>query len=186
MGKIEREYRAVPVLRSTGEQIVEGYACTFNEPYELYECDGVTYREMIAPDAFEGADLSDVIMQYDHSGRVYARQSNGTLTLHTDEHGLYIRADLSKSDGARQLYEEIRSGLITKMSFSFTIGDMDYDRQTHLSTITKIKRVYDVSAVSIPANPYTEISARSYLSGVIDAERKEQKRKVIQILLEVM
>lgn len=190
--KPEREYRNNVQLRAMCDDnfIVEGYAATFNDPYVMAECNGIEYKERIAPNAFDGADMSDAIMQYDHCGRVYARCSNGTLTLHTDAHGLFVRADLSKTDAARKLYEDIASGMVTKMSFSFIIAERTYDREEHLSTITRIKKVYDVSAVSIPANPSTDISARSYFDGVIETEKQElllaeRKKQKIRILLEV-
>lgn len=195
--KSNREYRSAVAMTPTEENsyIVEGYASTF-KPYVLYSYDGVDYWEQIDRHAFDDADMRDVIMQYDHEGRVYARQSNGTLEISIDDHGLKIRADLSKTEGSRELYEEIKAGLIKEMSFAFTISEDAYDRDTHTRTILKIKKVYDVSAVSIPANPDTDISARSYFEGVIEAEKQEllerqkeaeareaQKRK-IKILLE--
>ena len=189
-----REYRMAGLLEPQTERkgdagfCVEGYATTFDTPYVLYEIDGVQYFEKIARGALDGADVSDVIMQYDHMGKVMARLSNGTLSLEADAHGLKICADLSKSAAAKDLYEEIRNGLITKMSWAFTIAEESYDRQTHTRTIEKIKKVYDVSAVSIPANGDTDIAARAWVDGVIDAERREalaRKRQKIKLLLEV-
>lgn len=172
--KNDREYRnAQPFEARDEEMIVEGYASTF-EPYVLWREGDVEVREQIDPHAFDNADMTDVIMQYDHEGRVFARQSNGTLQLSVDDHGLKIRADLSKTEGARQLYEDIRSGMITQMSFAFSIADDEYDKKQHLRSIRSVRRVYDVSAVSIPANPGTEIAARSYFDGVIEAERAER------------
>lgn len=180
--KNDREYRSMAafVPNENEEYIVEGYASTF-EPYVLYSLDGVNYSEQIDARAFDGADLSDVILQYDHEGKVYARQSNGTLQLSVDTHGLKVRADLSKSAGARELYDEIKAGLVTKMSFAFTVDEDDYDKQTHTRTILKIAKVYDVSAVSLPANPSTDISARSYFDGVIEREKQERLRRERQI-----
>ena len=181
--KSDREYRKAQrfndAAADSGEYIVEGYATTFNDPYILGSFDGVDYFEQIDAKAFDSTDMSDVIMQYDHSGKVFARLSNGTLQLETDEHGLHVRADLSKSQGARELYEEIRAGLIREMSFAFTIADDgdEYDEKKHLRTITNIKKLYDVSAVSIPANPQTEISARSFIDGVAEKELLEQLRR---------
>ena len=175
--KIERQYRSCAEEFRTAEDgnecIVEGYASTFN-PYVMWEDGETKYFEQIDPRAFDDTDMSDVIMQYDHEGRVYARQSNGTLQLSVDDHGLKIRADLSKTEGARQLYEDIRSGMITQMSFAFTVAEDAYSKDTHTRTILRVKRLYDVSAVSIPANPDTTISARSYFEGVIEAEHLEQ------------
>lgn len=160
------------------EYYVEGYASTFNDPYVLFEdYDGNEYREIIAPTAFADADMSDVIMQFDHSGKVLARMSNGTLIVEPDEHGLFVAADLSGSQASRDLYEEITNGLVTRMSWAFMIAADEYDRETRTTTITRVKKVYDVSAVSLPADPNTEISARNLLSGVIEQSRKEFARR---------
>lgn len=178
--------------------IVEGYATTFNQPYLLF--DGRYYKvwEQIAPTAFAECDMSDVIMQYDHEGRVFARNKNGTLTLTVDSIGLKITANLGGTDIGRQLYQEIKGGYTDKMSFGFVVAedqrvcteDHENDVETITRTITKIKKLYDVSAVSIPANDMTSISARRYADGVIDgikAERLERanKRKKLKLLLEV-
>ena len=192
----EREYRAVVLplrlpeaeKRIDSDYYVEGYATTFDEPYLLYEIDGIKYYEKIDRNALEGADISDVIMQYDHQGKVLARLSNGTLGIEPTEKGLFIFADLSKSAAAKELYEEIRNGLITKMSWAFTVAEDKYNRETRTRTITKIKKVYDVSAVSIPANGDTEISARSWLDGVIEAERREaleRRKRILKLLIDV-
>lgn len=186
----ERQYRslAVPLnvraadgatkKRFDTEYYVEGYASTFNDPYVLFEdFDGTKYIEVISPDAFREADMSDVILQFDHAGRVYARMSNGTLIVEPDEHGLFIAADLSRSQGARDLFEEIKAGLITRMSWAFTVAADEYDRGTHTTTITRVKKVFDVSAVSLPADPNTEISARNLLNGAIEQSRKELARR---------
>ena len=183
----DREYRkAEPFKAEEDSYIVEGYASTF-APYTLWFEGDTEIREQIDPHAFDNADMSDVIMQYDHQGRVFARVSNNTLDISTDDHGLKIRADLSKTESARQLYEEIKSGMITQMSFAFSIQEDAYDKKEHLRTVTKIRKLYDVSAVSIPANPGTEISARSFAEGVIEQERleraeAEERERKIQIL----
>lgn len=187
----ERQYRQMSVVlrsldgsedrekRIESDYYTEGYASTFNDPYVLWEdsWDGTEYREVISPDAFIDCDMSDIIMQYDHCGKVLARLSNGTLIVEPDEHGLFVAADLSKSVEARNLFEEIDNELITRMSWAFTIGASEYDRDTHTSTITRVKKIYDVSAVSYPADPNTEISARNLLSGVIEKSRGEHARR---------
>ena len=195
-----RSYRAVVEMRAVEDgMIVDGYAATFNQPYTLWESDGYTVREQISPTAFDNTDMSDVIMQYDHEGRVFARISNGTLELSTDNHGLHVRADLSGTEIGRQLYEEIKGGYTDKMSFGFTVDTderiitEENNQYTVLRTITGIRKLYDVSAVSLPANNATEISARAFCEGVIAeaaeerraaAERERQKAK-IKLLLEV-
>lgn len=180
-----RQYRDMAALAQTGnEKVVEGYATTFNAPYMLWEEDGYRVLEQVDRSAFDETDMADVIMQYDHAGRVFARGSNGTLTLNTDDHGLHIRADLGGTEAGRQLFDEIAGGYTTKMSFGFRVTedertiteDRDNKEVTVLRTITKIGKLYDVSAVSLPANDGTSISARSLGEGII-AEAKEEIRK---------
>ena len=135
--KKEREYRTLVAplaAQSSGEKrlqsecYVEGYATTFNAPYLLYEFeDGTKIYERIDAHALDGADMSDVIMQYDHEGRVFARQSNNTLILEPDVKGLFVAADLSRTDLARGLYQDISAGMITKMSWAFTVAEESYD-----------------------------------------------------------
>lgn len=171
----EREYRTMAVtLPNEEEYIVEGYATTFDDPYVLFSDGDRDFSEVVDRHALEGTDTSDVIFQYDHSGMVYARTKNNTLQLSTDEHGLKIRADLGSTAASRQMYEAISAGLVDQMSFAFVVDGEDYDKQTRTRTITHIKKLYDVSAVSIPANPGTEISARSAFEGYIEAERLEE------------
>lgn len=192
----ERQYRSLltplaPV--STGAEkrfdtdyYVEGYASTFNDPYKLYEWGGVEYWEVIDPDAFRDADMSDVIFQFNHDGRVYARQSNGTLAVEPQLHGLFVAADLGSTSSSRGMYEDIETGLVTKMSWGFmpdwdSIED-EYDEERGIltSTIHRVRRVYDVSCVSLPADPNTEISARSYLDGVIKRIEAERLQSALE------
>jgi hypothetical protein len=185
MIKSNREYRALNIEKreqNAGQDAepdykVRGYASTF-EPYVLFtDEDGTEYKEQITPEAFNEADLSDVIFLYNHEGMVYARQKNGTLDISVDEKGLHVEADLSSTQASRDLYDSIMKGLIDKMSFAFVVAEDEYDRQTHTRTISRIGKVYDVSAVSIPANPDTDIeiiSARSYFDGEIEKEKAER------------
>ena len=188
----DREYRKMMLAietRTDGEEpekeerTVSGYASTFEQPYTLYEDDYVTYREVVDPSAFNNTDMSDVIMQYDHEGRVIARTSNNTLVVIPDEKGLFIRADLGGTELGRELYEEIRGGYTDKMSFGFTIDrteetrtDLEDGKIDILRRILSVSKLYDVSAVSIPANGATSISVetRSQIDGVIEAARAER------------
>ena len=176
-----------------GKMMVEGYATTFNQPYVLFEGKDYRFLESVAPTAFKECDMSDVIMQYDHAGRVFARNKNGTLWLAVDSIGLKITADLGGTDIGRQLYQEIKGGYTDKMSFSFIVEEderlvtvSEENGETVNRKITKIKKLYDVSAVSIPANDATSISARRFADGVISeikAERLERARKVKKLKL---
>ena len=202
-----REYRmmhsfAVRSGTDTEEKIVEGYATTFNQPYLLYDCGDYKVYEQIDSRAFDGCDMSDVIMQYDHTGRVFARLSNQTLSLRVDTIGLHTQANLSGTTIGGQLYEEIKGGYTTKMSFGFVVGeqkseyveDKEHNIVTVTRTITKIRKLYDVSAVSLPANDATQISARSISDGLIReiaAERQNtlnhiRKRKKLELRLRMM
>ena len=181
------QYRDFAALEPQDEMIVEGYATTFDSPYLLWRDGEYEVWEQVDRNAFNEANMSDVVMQYNHEGRVFARNSNGTLTLNADEHGLHIRALLGGTELGRQLYEEIKGGYTNKMSFGFTV---DADKQEIVEdgnsvritrTILKIGRLYDVSAVSIPANDGTNISARAYgvecVKTVAEEFRKRDERK---------
>lgn len=191
--KIEqgREYRKMLLEVKDTEDTdytVTGYATTFDEPYTLYGIgDGKVVKEQVSRNAFDNADKSDVIMQYDHEGVVFARLSNDTLKLAIDDHGLFVEAYLGGTSNGRNLYEEIKGGYINKMSFGFTVTDDDLAEADYgyLRTIKAIGKLYDVSAVSIPANDYTEISARNHIDGAIDEIeteriRLEEERKALE------
>ena len=202
-----RQYRDINIsLLETredqeGEMVVRGYATTFNEPYLLYGWSDYEVWEQIDPRAFDDCDMEDVIMQYNHEGRVFARVSNETLKLSVDEKGLAIEADLQGTQIGRQLYEEIKGGYTDKMSFGFVVGedqrvvteDHETGKVSVMRTITKITKLYDVSAVSIPANDATSISARNFSEGVIEEikeellarKARERQKQKIRILSEV-
>ena len=192
--KNDREYRSMTMTAVENEDTkVRGYATTFDDPYVLYSDKDLVFREIIDHNALLNADMSDVIMQFDHEGKVYARTSNNTLTLMPDEHGLAIEADLSGTEIGRELYQEIKGGYITKMSWAFVVDRDEWTsekapdgRDMETRRILNVRKVYDVSAVSLPANDATEISARSLTDGVIkrlEAERLEalelRKRKML-------
>ena len=204
--KKDREYRDMTMEIRTAEneeapeerKVVTGYASTFNEPYTLYEDESWRFNEVVDARAFDSTDMSDVIMQYDHEGRVFARMSNNTLTVIPDERGLLIEADLGGTELGRQLFEEIRGGYTNKMSFGFTVDGEDYldtkdtdGKALTVRTITSVRKLYDVSAVSLPANDATSISVRSLTDGEIEriqaerleAEQLELRRK--KLMLEI-
>ena len=187
----DREYRAFEMRAADGEMTVEGYAAVFESPTVLYSDGDIDYREVVDRRAFAGAQMADVVMNYNHQGKPVARTKNGTLTLDADEHGLRIRADLSGTEEGRRLYEEIKGGYIDKMSFAFTVSEDSYDRDTHTRRILGIERLFDVAAVDLPAYDATSISARSIFSAEAErvkqaeAERAQKKQK-LKLLLEVV
>lgn len=187
--KQNREYRNCTEFRIEGESdavTVTGYATTFDQPYTLMDYGDIEIREVVDAHAFDKCDMTDVIMQYNHEGRVFARSKNGTLSVKPDEHGLRVQADLGGTEIGRQLYEEIKGGYTDKMSFGFVVSDEKredevIDGKTIVTRrITGISKLYDVSAVSIPANDSTSICARSFCDGVI-AEREAERLRALEI-----
>lgn len=196
----EREYRSMELRiaqREDGAEpsfFVEGHAATF-EPYVLMTIDDVDYSERIEPTAFDGADLSDVVFRVDHEGPVYARTSAGSVEVWVDETGLAQKTDLGRTQRAKDLFADIAAGNYSKMSFAFTVAEDHYDKATHTRIIDRIAKVYDVSPVSFPSNPKTElsVSTRDYFDGVIEVERaerlereqRERQKQKLRILAEI-
>ena len=133
--------------------------------------------------------MSDVVFLRDHEGRVLARTKNNSVELTTDEHGLKVRANLGLTSAAKEMYEDISVNNYSQMSFAFTVASDYFDENTDTRVITRMKKIYDVSAVSFPANPFTDIgvSARDYFHGVMEREKadllkREQKKKDLERL----
>lgn len=170
--------------RIESNHYVEGLAARY-EPYVLYyDFDGTPVYERFERGCFDGCDMSDIIMQYDHAGKVLARTGNGSLIVEVTDEGLFVAADLGRTEAARDLFADIQEGMVTKMSWRFRVGDYYWDNDTNTIVHRTVKKIYDVSAVSIPANDNTEINARSWVDGVIDlaarseAELDERRRKL--------
>ena len=184
--KTDREYRFLGAFEveeraeTEPDFTVRGYASTFDE-YKLFEWDGISYNERIDRHAFDETDMSDVVFLLDHTGRVYARTKNNTVKLSVDDHGLFQETDLGKTEAARGVFEDIRVGNYSQMSFAFTVDEDHYeDREDGGLTrvIDRVAKLYDVSAVSFPANPNTDIgiSARSLFDGEIAKREAERLR----------
>ena len=183
----EREYRDIDLsgmeLRTMedGQMVVEGYATKWNE-YLLWDDGEYRLYEQFDPHAFDKCDLSDIIMQLNHEGRVYARGGNRTMTVEPDSTGLHMAAYLGGTQEGRKIFEEIQGGYLTKMSHGFRKGrekrevieNLEEHRIDIHRTILEVAKEYDVSVVSLPANDATEISARSISEGVI-AEVKQER-----------
>ena len=195
-----RDFRITEVeVREASEDepeklIIRGVPCVFNKETLLFRWDNWEYYEEVDKDAFDNADMNDVIFNYNHGGRVFARTRNGSLKLSVDKStGLVMETELWNDDeGHRQLYRDIKRGNIDKMSFAFTVQTMERTTEEVMvesikvykihRKITAIDRLYDVSAVDIPAYDATEISARR----MFDAESKEQEaesRKAVSLAL---
>ena len=169
MEKAVKEIRLVD-MRATEDEgmIVEGYAAVF---------DTVTIlgwmNEVIDRHAFDNADMSDIVMKYNHEDSVLpmARTRGGSLQFNIDDHGLKIRAKLPETSVNRDIYTLIREGVLSKMSFAFTVKSEKYDYDTDTRKILEFDKIFDVSVVDVPAYETTEIYARS------KEEYEEEKRK---------
>lgn len=182
--RVLQDFSLVPRDSASDAYLVRGTAVVFNSPTCLYEIDGVKYYEVIDRHAFDGCDMSDVIFNYNHGGKVVARLRNKTLSLSITDRGVDMDADLSGTAAGRDLYEEIHGGYVDKMSFSFSVRESTYDTVTRTRTITKIRKLYDVSAVDIPAYEETSISARGFFEvehsrELAALEQAQRRRRLI-------
>ncbi len=179
-----RDFRLTKIETRSNEEekeelVLEGIACTFDQETVLYKGKYYECREKIASGAFDRCDMSDVIFNFNHCGRVYARTRNKSLELSVKPDGLHMKAILmSEDNGHAELYRDIQSGLIDKMSFAFHVKEASYEYiersdepNIEIRTVTEIDKLYDVSAVDIPAYDTTSISAR----GAFDAERERRE-----------
>lgn len=148
------EMRAV----ESEDMIVEGYASVFDSVTDLGY-----YKEVIDRNAFDNADMSDIVMKYNHEDSVLplARTRGGTLQFEVDDHGLKIRARLVDTTVNRDIYTLIKEGILSKMSFAFTVKEEQYDYDTDTRRILAFDKIFDVSVVDVPAYETTEIFARS-------------------------
>ena len=155
-----------PEQTTEQRQLVEGYAAVFDEVTTLFNIEDWEYREVLQRGAFDGADLSNVVLNFDHgrTGRIYARTTNNTLTLNVDERGLHMSADIIDTSDGQDVYKLVKRGDVNKMSYSFTIAkdNVSYDERQKVCTrtIEKIDKVYDVSIVVNPAYDGTSVAAR--------------------------
>ena len=169
--------------RLNSDFYVEGYAALYDK-YPLFDYgNGDVIYERFERGCFDNTDMSDVIMQYDHEGKVFARVSNRSLVIEADDKGLFIAADLSRTDGAKELYSEISAEMITRMSWTFMPGDYYYDEAEQCFVHRSVKKIYDVSAVSIPANDSTSINTRSAggSDGAIRAAAEEFRTAQLEV-----
>lgn len=168
--KLDIQFRAEE--NEDNKMEIKGYAVVFNSP-ETYG-----YTEVIDSGALDNADMSDVVLRYNHNDTfmVLARTRNKSLDLQVDEKGLYIDARLQDNiTEHRNIYNAIKSGLIDKQSFAFTVDEDEYDYDTDTRTITKIGKLYDVSVVDQPFYNATDVSIASKNDDFL--ERREQLRK---------
>lgn len=178
--KLDLQFRAEETEDNKME--IKGYAAVFNSP-ETYD-----YTEVISDKAFEETDMSDVVLRYNHndSFMVLARTRNKSLELSVDDKGLYMDARLQDDiTEHRNIFNAIKSGLIDKQSFAFTIDEYDYDNDTDTMTITKIGKLYDVSVVDQPFYNATDVSiARNQNNEMLEIRNRLRKEHEDKMKLE--
>ena len=165
------------------KMILEGYALVFNNE-TLIGDEEYGFLEEIDSRALSETKMKDVPMKYNHmdSFLIIARTKNQSLSLTVDNVGLKVRAELLDTNTNQDIYKMVRSGLLDKMSFAFTVDEQVWNREGRIPkrTITKIERLYDVSVVDTPAYDATSIYARSLESMELElkamelAEQEEQ------------
>lgn len=146
-----------------GKMLIEGYAAVF-ESETLIGSEDWGFYESIDRKAFEGANMKDVPLKYNHSDAVpiLARTRNKSLALSVDDKGLFIRAELLDTQDCIDMYKRIKAGLIDKMSFAFTVKESNFkDGKIPRRKILRFDRIFDVSVVDTPAYEDTSIYARS-------------------------
>ena len=171
----DRQYLAFDIQTNSDSGSVEGYAAVFEQPTTLYECGGIQYKEVISRGAFDGAEMSDVVLNVGHQGKPAARTKNGSMQLGVDDYGLKFRADLTQTSYGRSVKEDVDAGLLDKASFAFTVADEVYDRAAHTRRINRFKRIFDCALVYFPAYDSTSITARSFFEAEAERERAEAR-----------
>lgn len=177
----DREYRSFDINTKDedGSMIIEGMPIVFDSPTLMYEEGGIKFYEIIHHSALDDAQMDDVVLVENHAGTPAARTRNGTLKLTKTDKGLFNWADVSKSSIGEAFYKNVKNGIYDRMSFAFSVLEDENDRKTHTRTITKIGRLYDISAVTFPAYEQTSIQARSIYEAEAELERAEV-RKIAQ------
>lgn len=154
------------------EMLIGGYPIVFNQKTLLYEYNDVKYYEIISPSALNGADISDVVLRYNHDSSVMmaGTTKNKSVKLFVDSKGLRFECKLPNTTQGRDLYELVKGRYLSKMSFAFFIDKEEFDRSSKTRTILKFKKIVDISIVDFPAYSGTSVYV---LDNDVEAIRKE-------------
>lgn len=166
---MEKEIRYYPTelrieRRKDGTALVEGHAAVFNETSE--NLGGFT--EIIHEGAFDEVLNDDVRALFNHDSNLILGRSPKTLDLSIDERGLVFKYESPDTTYARDLLVSLERGDVTQSSFGFRIASVDgaeWEENEETGALTrhikKISRLYDVSPVTFPAYPQTDVAKRS-------------------------
>ena len=183
------EIRAMPLNQAeeTQTRTIEGYAAVFDEEAIMYISDytGYTYKEVISRGAFDNTDFSNCVLNYNHGGMMMARTQSGTLRLTTDSRGLKVEADMANTSNGNDVYELIKRGDLSKMSFAFTVAKesetIDRENKIYTRYIEKVDSVYDVSIVDHPAYDGTMVASRNQQANDWAHEKEQRKRLLLKL-----
>ena len=176
-------------------RVVSGYGLKFDTPSRPLGDSDAPFTEVIAPDALDGVDLSNVLMLNDHDYKdVLASTKAGTLKLNVDSVGLHFEATLPDTSVANDVLANIKAGNVSDTSFSFAVAD-DGDQFTEndngdvTRTINQVKSLFDVSVCATGMGAYelgndaVKVDTRSYTkyleSKKIEKRNKEMAEKTI-------
>ena len=169
---INFELRAKPESRT-----IFGTATVFNSAYDMG-----WYEEEMDTEALANADMNDVVALFNHDqNMVLARTSSGTLKLNVTGNAMEYEFEAPNTTLGNDLLEMVRRGDVYQSSFAFTVDKEKWEENTGNKPkriIRSIKKVYDVSPVTYPANPDTMVAKRSYEA---TKEIDEDLLKVIDI-----
>lgn len=160
--------------RSEGSPVLVGHAAVFNAS----SLDLGGFREIVAPGAFAATIVEDDIRAlFNHDpNHVVGRNRAGTLRLSEDTRGLAFEIDLPDTQTARDLAVSIERGDISGNSFGFQTVEDRWERGDagELRTLVRV-RLFDVSPVTYPAYPQTDVALRS-----LEDWRKTQQRQKVE------
>lgn len=149
----------------SGTRQLSGYAVAFNQPSQP-----LPFTEYISPHAFDNVDFSQVQLLYAHDfNNILARVDSGTLSLKTDDKGLFFIADIPNTTLGNDVYTNVENGNIKGLSFNAQIDPNNGDTWEQdaggvvIHTINHFASLAEISLTPIPA--YTETSvqvARDY------------------------
>jgi len=162
------------ISKRNGKQVIEGHAAIYDSPSE----DLGGFTERIQQGAFDNVLENDVRAYFNHDPNfILGRTTSGTLRISTDDTGLKYEFDVPDTTAGRDLVVSMQRGDITQSSFAFTVEEDSWEQVEgkDIRTINKVKRLYDVSPVSIPAYPNANDLALAQRSKMIYNDKQKMQ-----------